>query len=134
MTTPDKNTSHAWRRGQRILRDMGIAGGHWIGTVALLPGDNFLLPDETYRDERGTVHHELPMPDGRMLVSFGADRCTGVSIGFDVDDPHLKPAPDDLSAVAASDQSRRDAHARSTGIDLDKPLWPAGYFGSGGPS
>lgn len=106
-----------YERGQRVLRDMGDAAGHWVGVVITLPGER-IYPD---------IPTSSVMPPGRIVVQFGGRE--GIGIGFDEDDPHLLPAPDDLTQVAERDAARAGAWERKWGPIINKPQWTEGDFG-----
>ena len=95
---------------------MGIAGGHWLGSVRLVAGDSL------GRDEEGV---DLLVPAGRVLVQFGGE--AGIGVGFDEDDPFLLPAPEDIAALAAADQARRAQFDLEHGSP-DEPCFPEGHF------
>lgn len=101
-------------RGQRVCRDMGPLGGHAFGTVVRLPGDPIEDLDEV-------------MPRGRVAVLFGSDARTGITIGFDLDDPYLCSAPTDvdLQELLAADAKS----AMEAAVLVDSPLFPVGTFG-----
>lgn len=119
-----------WKRGQRVIRDMGVAGGHILGTVVRIPGDR-IFPEgdkcgHCERNDPDPSHHvdmNARQRKGTIAILCGKDKRTGITFTFDANDRYLKPAPDDLSEVAHHDRARR-----AQSINLDEPLFPEDYF------